>query len=229
MSGVYLVGGGTGALGRAVVQAALRSGASVIVPYRDPRKWEELRAAAPAGSVLLGGAAADDNLAAFLDDAVGQLGRLDGVAAVAGAWAGSGSFEQAAADEWSRMLRANLDSTAGLCRAALPHLLKQGGSIVTVGARSIEAGGAGMAAYAVAKAGVVQLTRALAAENRERGVRANCVLPATIDTPANRSAMPGASTAAWTSVEAIARVILFLLSPDSAAVTGAVLPVDGRA
>ena len=127
------------------------------------------------------------------------------------------------------MLRANLDSTASLCRAALPHLLKQGGSIVTVGARSIEAGGAGMAAYAVAKAGVVQLTRALAAENRERGVRANCVLPATIDTPANRSAMPGASTAAWTSVEAIARVILFLLSPDSAAVTGAVLPVDGRA
>jgi NAD(P)-dependent dehydrogenase (short-subunit alcohol dehydrogenase family) len=107
VSGVYLVGGGTGALGRAVVQAALRSGASVIVPYRDPRKWEELRAAAPAGSVLLGGAAVDDNLAAFLDDAVGQLGRLDGVAAVAGAWAGSGSFEQAAADEWSRMLRAN--------------------------------------------------------------------------------------------------------------------------
>ena len=71
--------------------------------------------------------------------------------------------------------------------------------------------------------------RVLALENRNRGVRFNSVLPGTIDTPANRSAMPDANTAAWTTPEAIARVMAFLLSSRSAAVTGALVPVDGPA
>jgi NAD(P)-dependent dehydrogenase (short-subunit alcohol dehydrogenase family) len=98
---------------------------------------------------------------------------------------------------------------------------------VTVASKVAESGGAGAAAYAVSKAAVIALTRVLARENQPRGVRFNCVMPGIIDTPANRRAMGTADTSHWVPPEAIARVVLFLLSPDSAPVTGAIVPTDG--
>jgi NAD(P)-dependent dehydrogenase (short-subunit alcohol dehydrogenase family) len=226
-----VVSGGTGSLGRAVVRAALDAGARVAVPYRSPAEWESLRDGRPDDGRLFGAKAnlADPMEAArFVEAAASSLGGLDGVAALAGAYAGSGPFEQATVEEWTRMIETNLGTAASLCRAALPHLLKAGGSAVTVGSRSAEGGGAGAAAYAVSKMGVIALTRALAAENRTRGVRFNCISPGTIDTPANRAAMPNADRSQWTPPESVARLVLYLLSPDSAPTTGAVIPVDGR-
>jgi NAD(P)-dependent dehydrogenase (short-subunit alcohol dehydrogenase family) len=227
-----VVSGGTGDLGRAVVAALLREGARVAVPYRSAAAWEELRALFPADASLWGASAEIGEAAAarrFVDEAVAWLGRLDGLAAVAGAYAGGRRLDEAPDDEWPAMLAANLQTAYALCRAAVPRLRERGGSIVTVGARAVEGGGALKAAYAVSKAGVIALTRALAAENQDRGLRANCVLPGTIDTPGNRAAMPKADRSSWTPPEAIARVIAFLLSPASAPLTGAVLPVDGPA
>jgi NAD(P)-dependent dehydrogenase (short-subunit alcohol dehydrogenase family) len=83
-----------------------------------------------------------------------------------------------------------------------------------------------MAAYAVSKLALHALVRVLAQENRAHGVRVNAVLPGTIDTPANRGAMKSADTSGWTSADKIAQVVLFLLSSDSAATTGALVPVD---
>jgi NAD(P)-dependent dehydrogenase (short-subunit alcohol dehydrogenase family) len=225
-----LVGGGTGVLGRAVVEAALAGGARVAVPFRSLAEWESLRSSMPAPDRLFGQEAdlADpDQARAFVEAAALACGGLDAVAAVQGAYAGSGPFEQAPVAEWNTMLRINLDTVAHLCRASLPHLLKDGGSVVTVASRTAESGGGGAAAYAVSKMGVIALTRALAAENRDRSVRFNAVSPGTIDTPANRAAMPKADRSQWTPPAAIARTILFLLSPDSAPATGAVVPVDG--
>jgi NAD(P)-dependent dehydrogenase (short-subunit alcohol dehydrogenase family) len=126
------------------------------------------------------------------------------------------------------MMQANLETAHAVCRAAIPHLAQGGGSVVLVASRVIESGGAGAAAYTVAKAGVAALSRVLALEYRGQGIRFNCVAPATIDTPDNRKAMPGADTSGWTSPESIARVIAFLLSPASSPVSGAYIPVDGR-
>jgi NAD(P)-dependent dehydrogenase (short-subunit alcohol dehydrogenase family) len=166
--------------------------------------------------------------ARFVAEAASRLDGLAGVAAVAGAYAGSRPLEQAPPDEWTAMMRANLESAYTVCRAALPHLLKTRGAIVTVGSKVVEGGGAGAAAYTVSKAAVIALTRVLALENKDRGVRVNCVMPAIMDTPKNRSAMPKSDISRWTPPEAVARVIVFLLSPASGAVTGAVVPVDAR-
>ncbi len=225
----FVVAGGTGALGRAVVGTLLGQGARVAVPYRSEESWRGLRAFFETPD-LWGAPAqvADPKSAAFFfDEAVKWLGRLDGVAVLSGAYAGSGPFEKSPIEEWDAMMTANLMSTYSMCRASLPQLLDTGGSVVTVASRLAQSGGAGAAAYAVSKAAVVALTRVLALENETRGVRFNCVMPSIIDTPDNRRAMPGADFSTWTPPEAIAQVIVFLLSSESAPTTGAVLPVVG--
>jgi len=224
-----IVTGGTGALGRAVVLRLLGRGARVAVPYRGEKDWRALQEKAGAGSALFGAAAelGDARSArAFVDEAAAAMGVLDGVALAAGGWAGGKRFDEAPEDEWPGMLSTNLGTVAHVCRAALPHLRKQGGSIVAVGSRAAETAGAGMAAYAVSKVAVHALVRVLALENRELGVRVNAVLPGTIDTPANRRAMPDTDPSKWTSPAAIAGVVVFLLSPESAPTTGALVPVD---
>lgn len=225
----FVVAGGTGALGRAVVRTLLSSGARVAVPYRSSQRWEDLKALFDTPD--LWGAPADvtsaDSAQVFLKDAVSWLGRLEGVAVLTGAYAGSGPLEAMSTEEWEAMITANLGSAYAVCRASLPHLLAGGGSVVTVASRLALSGGAGAAAYVVAKAAVLALTRVLALENETRRVRFNCVMPAIIDTPDNRQAMPKADFSQWTPPDAIARVVAFLLSPDSAPMTGALLPVEG--
>ena len=112
---------------------------------------------------------------------------------------------------------------------ALPHLLANpAGRIVNIGAGAAFKAGAGMGAYAAAKAGVARLTEALAAELLDRGVTVNAILPSIIDTPPNRADMPDADFTRWVRPEQIAATIGFLLSADAQAITGASIPVTGR-
>lgn len=223
-----VVAGGTGALGGALVERLLAQGVRVAVPFRSASSFERLRARP--GADRLWGAPADIATVAgartFLDAAARALGGIDGVAIVAGAYAGSGSLAETPDGEWPAMMQANLETAHAVCRAAIPHMTA-GGSVVMVASRLVESGGAGSAAYVVSKAGVAALSRVLALEYRPRGIRFNCIAPGTIDTPDNRKAMPGSDPGGWTPPESIARVIAFLLSPASAPVTGAYIPVDG--
>lgn len=223
-----MVTGGTGALGRAVVSRLVSDGARVAVPYRGERGFEELREAVGAGDALWGEPADLADAAAaqrFVDAAARRFGGLRGAALLTGGYLGSGPFESAPLSEWDEMIAANLRPVYTVCRALLAQL-GQGASVVTVGSRAAATGGAGAAAYAVSKSAVAALTRVLALENRARGVRFNWIEPGTIDTPANRAAMPGAERSRWTPPERIAEVVAFLLSPASVAITGAAVPVD---
>jgi NAD(P)-dependent dehydrogenase (short-subunit alcohol dehydrogenase family) len=227
-----VVTGGTGALGRAVVLYLLRLGSRVAVPYRGEAAWDALRDAAGPGALLYGHAAdiaTPKTAASFLEGAARFLGVVDAVAALAGAFAMGGTLEAAPEEEWEGMMKANLAPAQAIARASLPYLLKQGGSLLFVGSRLAETGGGGASAYAVSKSAVHALAKVLAFENRTRGVRVNAILPGIIDTPDNRKSMPQADRSTWAAPEALARVVAFLLSPDSAPTTGALVPVDGPA
>ena len=114
-------------------------------------------------------------------------------------------------------------------QAALPPLLVRGsGRIVNVGAIGALKGATGMGAYAASKAGVMRFTEALADELKDRGITVNAVLPSIIDTGQNRRDMPDADVSRWVSPAQLAEVILFLLGPGAAAITGALIPVPGR-
>jgi NAD(P)-dependent dehydrogenase (short-subunit alcohol dehydrogenase family) len=81
----------------------------------------------------------------------------------------------------------------------------------------------------VSKLGVVRLVQAAAGEGREQGVRVNCIMPSIIDTPANRAAMPNAKHDRWPKPSELAAVLAFLISDDAALISGAAIPVYGRA
>jgi NAD(P)-dependent dehydrogenase (short-subunit alcohol dehydrogenase family) len=118
------------------------------------------------------------------------------------------------------------------CRAAVNAMTPSdaGGRIVNVATRpALEwRAGAGMVAYTASKAAVAALTVALAEEVVRAGILVNAVAPSTMDTPANRRAMPKADHAAWPKVEEVAATILFLASPENRVTRGAVVPVYGR-
>jgi NAD(P)-dependent dehydrogenase (short-subunit alcohol dehydrogenase family) len=123
----------------------------------------------------------------------------------------------------------NLKTALAVSRAALPHLLARGtGRIVNIGAGAAGRAAAGMGAYTASKAGVERLSEALAEEVKDRNITVNTILPGTLDTPANRAAMPDADTTRWVEPAAVADVAAFLASGAARAVTGAAIRVFGR-
>jgi NAD(P)-dependent dehydrogenase (short-subunit alcohol dehydrogenase family) len=154
-------------------------------------------------------------------------------ALIAGAWRGGAALHEETTDEvWRAMLGANLETAHRSLRAVLPPMVaRRRGSVVVIGSRAVEQPGtsARAAAYAATKAAVVALAQAVAAEVLESGVRVNAVLPSTLDTAANRAAMPKADPSRWVGLPSAASVIAFLLSDDARDVSGAAIPVYGRA
>ena len=139
-------------------------------------------------------------------------------------------MDETTLEEFEGQFRLNLRPTFLVTRAALPALVEAGGGgIVCMSARAAERPFAGAAAYASSKAAVRTFAQAVAVEYRDEGVRCNAVLPSVIDTPANRAAEPDADHSRWVQPAEIARVVLFLCSEDSAPVSGAAIPVYGRA
>lgn len=219
--GVIVVTGGFGTLGRAVTAELAARGHRVAVVDI---------ASAPDGStaaLAIGGVdlAEEAAVAAAFDRIVGTLGPIDGLVNVAGGFVWE-PVEGGTLDSWDRMYRMNLRTATVATRAILPHLARPGAAIVNIGAAGSVQPSAGMAPYAASKAGVRALTESLAEELRGKGVRVNAVLPTIIDTPVNRADMPDADTATWVKPEAAAKVIAFLLSAESGAITGASIPLS---
>ena len=227
---IAIVTGGAGALGGAVANRLLADGAHVCVPLELAGHGDELRArVAPARHARLITEvveATDLEVMTRFTEAVVQLhGRVDVLVAIVGGFAG-GALVETDRQTWDRMLAINLTSTFVAARAVAPHMMAAGrGRIVTIGSRAVVPPAAGFIAYTTAKAGVIAFSQALARELQPHGITVNCVLPSTMDTPANRAAMPDSDRGGWIPVESVADVIAFLVRDTSAHLTGALLTV----
>jgi NAD(P)-dependent dehydrogenase (short-subunit alcohol dehydrogenase family) len=130
---------------------------------------------------------------------------------------------------WDRMFALNLTTALNASRAALPYLKASAeGRIINVGANGALKAATGMGAYGASKSAVHRLTEALAEEMKDTSVTVNAVLPSILDTEQNRKDMPDADPSKWVQPSDLAEVMLFLASPESRAITGALLPVTGR-
>lgn len=219
------VTGAFGTLGTAVVQALQAQGASVAaIDLADaPRDPAELAGASLHGGVDLGKADAAQAVFAAI---ARHHGHLDGLVNIAGGF----RWEKVAGgslDTWDAMYQMNLRTAVAACQAALPHL-PDGGRIVNIGANGAVKAGAGMGAYAASKGGVARLTEALAEELKDRGITVNALLPSILDTAPNRDDMPDADFSRWVQPSQLADAIVFLLSAQASAITGALIPVVGR-
>ncbi len=223
MTRTLVITGGHGVLGRAVLEAALAEGLNVAVI--DHARGQS----APDGVLELGGVDLTDSGAAeqAMAAVVERFGRLDALLNIAGGfvWQTVDDAEPA----WDRMFALNVTTALNATRAALPWLKQsEEGRIVNVGANGALKSAAGMGAYAASKSGVHRLTESLAEELKATSVTVNAVLPSILDTEQNRKDMPDADPSKWVRPSDLARVMLFLASPDSRAVTGALIPVTGR-
>ena len=219
-----VVTGALGALGKVVADEAARRGARVAGV-----DFAQTQAQASEMRIELGGV--DLSSAAQAKQAIegvaGHFGKLDALINIAGGF----TFETVAEgspDSWQRMYSLNVLTALNASRAALPYLsASPAGRIVNIGSMGALQAGTGMGAYAASKSGVHRLTEALAAEWKGK-VTVNAVLPSIIDTAANRESMPNAEFSRWVTPRELAEVILFLISDEASAVTGALIPVAGR-
>jgi NAD(P)-dependent dehydrogenase (short-subunit alcohol dehydrogenase family) len=236
MTEVALVTGAAGALGAEVARTLSGRGFKLVLVdgERGRQRLEGLASALGGASVVAGDITLEATWAEGLPRVERELGAAPSRAAlIAGGWGGGKPLHEETSDDvWRAMMQANLETVHRSLRALLPSMVaKKSGSVVVIGSRAAvePATSARAAAYAASKAAVVALAQAVAAEVREHGVRVNVVLPSTLDTPANRAAMPKADPGRWVSLGSAAGVVAFLLSDEARDVSGAALPVYGRA
>lgn len=221
-SKLVVVTGGTGALGSAVVRAYVAQGAKVIVADFQPP-----RAANTVPNTEF------QYLDALDETGVSELwSRIEAdvlVNVVGGYLAGDPVATLKVADVQSQF-DLNLKSAFLLTKYAVEAMQKRGGGkIVHIASRAAVDKGANSFAYSMSKGAVLRLVEAAAAETLAQNININAVMPSIIDTPVNRSAMPAAKFENWAKPEQIADVLLFLTSPDAELISGAAIPVYGKA
>lgn len=224
-----VVTGGTGALGGAVLAKLLDEGAICYVPTSHAAAkdfaFTDHDRVKLAPNVDVSNTVSVDTFYASVPDLWASIH-------LAGAFAAS-PIGEAEPEIFAEMMDANARTAFLCCRAAVRSMLASGtaGRIVNVTARPglDPRKGGGMSAYAASKAAVAAITVALAEELKANGILVNAVAPSTLDTPANRAAMPKADFAKWVSLEAAAEAIVHLASPKNATISGALIPLYGRA
>jgi NAD(P)-dependent dehydrogenase (short-subunit alcohol dehydrogenase family) len=220
-----LVTGANGGLGTHVTKALLDAGFAVIglAPKIQQSDFDH-----PNFTAL---PAALDNLAAAkkaADTVIARFGKIDVLAHLVGGFAGGQTVANTDDATFQRMFDMNLNSAFHILRAVLPHMRKEkAGRVIAIGSRAAADPGASVGAYSASKAALVSLIRTVALENKDAGITANVLLPGTIDTPANRKAMPGADVSQWVQPASIASLIVWLAGEAGKDVTGAAVPVYG--
>jgi meso-butanediol dehydrogenase / (S,S)-butanediol dehydrogenase / diacetyl reductase len=233
---VALVTGASSGLGAQTARLFSRQGATVFGIARDRARLAEVFADVESGSYATVDVASAQACNDAVEQCVRELGALDVLVNIAGRHQ-MRRTESMTDDDWAQDLAVNLNGPFYLCRAALPHLLERGGSIINVSSIAGVEGQAYSAGYCAAKHGLIGLTRALAVEYNADRLRVNAVCPGGMltpqleqfkapDNPNYDLIMRTASPRGMMQPLDVANVIAFLASDEAAAIHGAVYRVD---
>jgi NAD(P)-dependent dehydrogenase (short-subunit alcohol dehydrogenase family) len=230
---IAIVTGGTGALGKAITIAFLEEGAKVVCTYIVDKEKKECLSLTNKHKDKIVFIKVDvtkkKDVFNMITNTARKFKRVDILVNVVGGFAFS-YVKDTDEKTWDLMMNLNLKSVFLCSKYVLPRMIEQNyGKIINISSRPALKGAAGVGAYSASKAGVLNLTETIADEIKDWEINVNAVLPSTIDTPANRRDMPEADFSKWVKPEEIARVIVFLSSDDSKPISGAGIPVYGKA
>ena len=223
-----IVLGATGGLGRAVTERLRADGASVLAA--DAKVPADAGAAGQDQLSYVEVDALDEGSVSAAFAAAPAAPPVGGVVNLIGGYTPPQGLSSLDIGVLRQQLELNLVTAAIITKYAMPVLAARGGGpLVHVSSRVAVQDGANNFAYSVSKLGVVRLVEAAAAEGRGDGVRVNCIMPSIIDTPANRAALPDAAHDRWPKPSELAAVLAFLVSDEAILISGAAVPVYGRA
>src|SRR6187431_1489576 len=221
---------GDGQVGQAVAKALAENGAQLAICARTQSNVEargkELRDAGARVFAMAGSLTDKDQVRRLIDDTMKEYGRIDILVNLAGGLTRYKPAIEHSLDDWNTEIGNNLLSAFLVSREVFPHMQAAGGGAIINFARA-GLSQANMVAYNCAKAGIEALTRTLALEGRESGIRVNAVAPGLVDTASNVAAMKPKDTKRWAKREDIADTVVFLASPAAAGITGQVVAVTG--
>ena len=222
---VVLITGAKGGLGSFVTERFLAAGATVIGTSRSIKQSDFANPRFTAMAVDFSDAVAVQNM---VDQIISRFGKIDVLAHIMGGFA-SGTIAGTDDKTWAQMLDLNLISAFHALRAVVPSMrMAKYGRIVAVGSLTAMEAHAGLGAYVVSKTAMATLVQTVALENADANITANVVLPGTMDTPANRAAMPTADFSKWLPPDDVASLILTLADENSGLISSTLVPIQGR-
>jgi len=222
---VVVVTGANGGLGSYVTRAFLDAGATVAGTSKTVQQSDF---AQPGFLAIPADVATQKGASALIDQVMGKFGKLQVLVHTVGGFVGGHPVADTDDATMQKMMDMNFNSLFQIARAATPALRASGdGRLVAIGSRAAVDPGPGVGAYSASKAAMVSLIRTIAAENRDAGLRANVILPGTIDTAANRKAMPNSDFTKWVRPAAIASLILWLAGDSGKDMNGTAIQIYG--
>lgn len=225
---VVITGAG-GALGRAVVRHFLDEGARLALVDRHADQLAEAFPGLDNSQHLLVAAdvTSESNLREAMAPVLQAFKTVDVLVHIAGGFEMGEAVHELSRDTWDRMMNLNAWSFVAVAQSVLPAMMAQGsGKVIAVTAKSAARGTAAMSAYVASKSALQRLVESMAAELAPHGINVNSVAPSTLDTPANRQAMPDVNPADWVSTAVAAQTIGFLASAAADALHGQHLVLD---
>jgi NAD(P)-dependent dehydrogenase (short-subunit alcohol dehydrogenase family) len=223
---IVLITGSSGAVGGRLLKFFTSHGAMTIGTYRDEMNIDTTLSKAEGIDFFRCNTMENSDVTSLINTIAKKHGRIDILVNTVGGYLGGKSVVDLEEEEWNKMLGLNLLSAFLVTKHVLPLMLRSGyGKIVHFSSYSgISAQGLD-SAYASSKAGLIRFVESVSKEVTDYNITVNCVLPSIIDTKSNRKMMPDANFEHWVKIEELVKIIAFLSSDDSRAITGSAVPV----
>ncbi|TLX82886.1 MAG: SDR family oxidoreductase [Thaumarchaeota archaeon] len=231
---IVLITGGTGALGREVSLAFLKSNAVAAMTYVVDKELPQLESKIgdliKKVMLIKADIVDEQQIKKTVSDVVKKYGHIDVLVNLVGGYLGGKKVTEMDEKEWDLMMNLNLKTAFLVSKHVVAQMIRQrSGKVIHVAARLGLKGIGGNSAYCASKSGLIRLVESLSDEIKDNNINVNCIMPSIIDTDANRKDMPDADFSKWVKPSEIARVVLFLASEDSRVIHGASIPVYGLA